>query len=300
MSSPLLFVIVLSNNRPDDTLACMESLHQSDYPNMKIILLDNLSTDDSVDVVHRKYPDVEIICLKENLGYAGNNNIGIKAAIDHGAEWVLVLNDDTILDPSCLSMLVEVGESDKAIGILGPMVYHYDEPQVIQSAGGVLGKYWLGTHLGKDEADSGQFENVHKVEWISGCAILVRRALIEQVGMLDPRYFLYWEETEWCIRAGKAGWQIYHVPQAKLWHKGVQRAYQPKPYITYYVTRNRLFTLARHKAPLTARLIAFIQIFRTLLSWSIRPKWVSKREHRDAMWKGFKDYLRNHYGPMLS
>jgi GT2 family glycosyltransferase len=300
MSFPLLFVIVLSNNRPDDTLACMESLHQSDYPNMKIILLDNLSTDDSVDVVHRTYPDVEIIYLKENLGYAGNNNIGIKAAIDHGAEWVLVLNDDTILDPLCLSTLIKVGESDKNIGILGPMVYHYDEPQVIQSAGGVLGKYWLATHLGKDETDSGQFEKVHKVEWISGCAILVRRTLIEQVGMLDPKYFLYWEETEWCIRAGKAGWQIYHVPQAKLWHKGVQRAYQPKPYITYYVTRNRLFTLARHKAPLNARLIAFIQIFRTLLSWSIRPKWVSKREHRDAMWKGFKDYLRNHYGPMLS
>lgn len=300
MSTPRLFVIVLSNNRRDDTLTCIESLHQSDYENMKILLLDNLSKDDLVEVIAQKYSDVEIIRLKENLGYAGNNNVGIQAALEQGAEWLFVLNDDTTLDPACLSMLIKVGERDAKIGILGPMVYHFDEPQVIQSAGGSLGKYWLSTHLGKDEMDRGQFQTAHEVEWISGCAILVRRALIEQVGTLDPNFFLYWEETEWCIRARKAGWHIFHVPQAKLWHKGVQRNYQPKPYVTYYVTRNRLFTLAKHKAPWTARLIAFIYIFRTLLSWTVRPKWISQRDHRNAMWKALVDYWHHRYGPMTS
>lgn len=300
MSTPSLFVIVLSNNRRDDTLTCIESLRQSDYANMKIILLDNLSKDDLVEVVAQKYPDVEIIRLKENLGYAGNNNVGIQAALEQGAEWLFVLNDDTTLDPACLSKLIKVGESDAKIGILGPMVYHFDEPQVIQSAGGSLGKYWLSTHLGKDETDRGQFQTAHEVEWISGCAILVRRSLIEQVGTLDPKFFLYWEETEWCIRARKAGWHIFHVPQARLWHKGVQRNYQPKPYVTYYVTRNRLFTLAKHKAPWTARLIAFIYIFRTLLSWTVRPKWISQRDHRNAMWKALVDYWHHRYGPMTS
>ena len=116
--------------------------------------------------------------------------------------------------------------------------------------------------------------------------------------MLDPNYFLYWEETEWCIRAGRAGWQIVHEPAAKLWHKGVQRNYQPKPSFSYYGTRNHLLTLFKHQAPLRAKFFTWMQILRTLASWSIKPKWRYKREHRDAMWKGMVDYLRHHWGPM--
>lgn len=300
MSNPLLFVIVLNNKRRDDTLDCLKSLCQSDYKNMKVILLDNMSTDDSVEIVQREFPETQIIQLKENLGYAGNNNIGIQSALDQGAEWVFVLNDDTIMDPGCLSALIEIGERDEQIGILGPMVYHFDEPSIIQSAGGALGRLWLSTHLGKDEPDCGQFDSVHEVEWISGCAILVRREMIEQVGMLDANYFLYWEEAEWCIRARKYGWRILHVPYAKLWHKGVQRNYQPKPYVTYYVTRNRFFTLVKHHAPWYVRLVAFLQVLKTLVSWSVKPKWSSMRGHRNAMWQGLMDFLRNRWGPMPS
>ena len=281
-------------------LECIRSLYQSDYRNLRIILLDIVSTGNSVDAVHQQYPDVQIIELRENLGYAGNNNIGIKAALAQNADWIFVVNDDTILDPRCLSALVDIGESDPKIGIVGPMVYHFDEPNIIQSAGGALGKYWVSTHLGKDELDCGQFQGAREVEWISGCAILVRRELIEQIGLLDSDYFLYWEETEWCIRASKAGWRSYHVAHAKLWHKGVQRNYQPKPYVTYYVTRNRLFTLVKHHAPWSARLVAFLQITQTLVSWSIKPKWRSRREHRNAMWKGLVDFLQNRLGPKPS
>jgi GT2 family glycosyltransferase len=249
MYQPRLYVIILNNDRCEDTLACLASLHQSDYKNTQIILIDNSSTDESVERVQMKYPQVEIISLSKNLGYAGNNNIGIRTALERGADWIFLLNEDTLLDSSCLSQLIETGESDPSIGILGPMVYHFDEPDVIQSAGGVLGRYWMDTHLGKDEQDRGQFKTAREVEWISGCAILARREMIEQIGLLDENYFLYWEETEWCIRAGKAGWRIFHNPQAKLWHKGVRRNYQPMPYVTYYITRNRLLTLAKHKAP---------------------------------------------------
>ncbi|MEO8357320.1 MAG: glycosyltransferase family 2 protein [Chloroflexota bacterium] len=301
MSHPLLFIIVLNNNHRNDTLACLESLIQSDYENAKIILVDNVSADgDSFESIRQQYTDIQIIPLTENLGYAGNNNIGIKAALEQGAEWIFILNDDTVLDPACLSSLVEVGMRDPAIGIVGPMVYHFDEPNVIQSAGGMLGKYWQSIHLGRNELDHGQFNSVRQVQWISGCAILVRRALIEEVGMLDAEYFLYWEETEWCIRAGQAGWKIFHVPYAKLWHKGVNRDYQPKPYVTYYVTRNYLFTLAKHNAPFTVRISALIRVTQTLLSWSIRPKWRIKRDHRNAMWQGLIDFLYHRTGPMPS
>ncbi len=300
MSQPLIFIVILNTNRRDDTLTCLESLTKSIYNNLKIIVLDNRSTDGSVDAIHSAFPDIQIINLIENLGYAGNNNVGIVEAIKQGADWVLVLNEDTILDPGCLAELVKVGEDDPKIGIVGPMVYHHDEPDIIQSAGGMLGRYWQSQHLGKNELDKGQFKFPRRVEWISGCAIMVRKAAIEQAGMLDASFFIYWEETEWCIRVARSGWRIIHIPQAKIWHKGVQRDYQPKPAFTYYGTRNHLLTLAKHKAPLGVQLFNWVQIFRTLVSWSIKPKWRNNREHRNAMWKGVVDFLQHRLGQMPS
>ena len=300
MTQPLIFIVILNTNRCDDTLACLVSLAKSTYRNFKVIVLDNQSTDGSVDRIRVTFPDVRIIGLTENLGYAGNNNVGVELAIKQGADWVLVLNEDTVLDLDCLTRLVEKGESDPAIGIVGPMVYHYNEPDVIQSAGGMLGNYWESKHLGQNEVDCGQFHSSHRVDWISGCAILVRRNVIEQVGMLDKDYFIYWEETEWCIRATRGGWQIFQVPEAKIWHKGVNRDYQPKPSVTYYTTRNRLLTFAKHGAPMIAWLYTFLQIFRTLMSWSLRPRWRSKRDHRNAMRKGLIDFFQRRWGPMPS
>ena len=300
MPQLLIYIVILNTNRRDDTLACLDSLSRSTYGNFKIIVLDNKSTDGSVESIRSSFPDTQIINLTENLGYAGNNNVGIEEAIKRGADWVLVLNEDTILDPGCLAELVKVGENDPKIGIVGPMVYHHNEPGVIQSAGGVLGKYWQSQHLGQNELDHGQFQLPHRVEWISGCAIMVRKTAIEQAGMLDANFFIYWEETEWCIRIARSGWQIVHVPQAKIWHKGVQRDYQPKPSFTYYGTRNHLLTLSKHQAPLRVRLFNWMQIFRTLVSWSIKPKWEDKREHRNAMWKGVVDFLQHRWGQMPS
>ena len=298
MKQPLIISVILNTNRRDDTLACLESLMLTRYPNMQTIVLDNNSADGSVAAIRNQFPAVQIINLKENLGYAGNNNVGIEEALRQGADWVLVLNEDVILDKDCIQKLIEVGESDPKIGIVGPLVYHFDEPTVIQSAGGMLGKYWESIHLGKNEPDHGQYKEPHFVEWISGCAILVRRTAIEQAGMLDGGYFIYWEETEWCIRIGRAGWKIVHVPESKLWHKGVQKNYSPKPSFSYYATRNHFVTLAKHNAPLVARIYTWLQTIRTLVSWTIKPKWQHLREHRDAMWRGVLDFLRGQLGPM--
>jgi len=300
MHQPLVYIIILNSNRRDDTLACLASISQSTYKEISVIVLDNKSTDGSVEAIRSSFPKVQLINLSTNLGYAGNNNVGIEEAIKQEAEWILVLNEDTILDPDCLTELVKVGESDTKIGIVGPLVYHYDEPNVIQSAGGVLGRYWESIHLGKNEEDRGQFKSPNSVEWVSGCAILVRREAIEQAGMLDKNYFIYWEETEWCIRVGRFGWKIFHVPSAKLWHKGVQKDYKPKPSFTYYATRNHLATLAKHNAPLAVHIYTWLQIIRTLVSWTVKPKWKDKREHRNAMYRGVVDFLQGRWGAMPS
>ena len=296
MAQPYVVTVILNTNRREDTLACLVSLEQSRYENHKVIVLDNASSDGSVEAICSTFPEVQIIELLENHGYAGNNNVGIEAALAQQADWIFVLNEDTILDPDCINKLIDVGVSDPKIGIVGPMVYHYDEPNVIQSAGGKLGRYWEGWHIAQNETDQGQFAQPHLVDWISGCAILVRRPVVEQIGMLDERFFYYWEETEWCFRAGKKGWRILHVPQAKLWHKGVQRDYRPKPSVTYYSTRNRLLMLAKHHAPPIVWIFTWGQILRTLTSWTIKPKWWPMHEHRNAMWRGIIDFLRRRWG----
>jgi len=298
--NPLVVSVILNTNRCEDTLALLESLGASDYPNHRILVLDNASTDGSVQAIRDQHAQVNIIELQENLGYAGNNNVGIHSALELGADWIFVLNEDTLLAPDCISLLVAAGEASPGVGILGPMVYHHNEPQVIQSAGGRLGEDWQAWHLGQNELDRGQFPRQHEVDWISGCAILVKRSVIEQIGMLDARFFYYFEETEWCVRARKASWKVVHLPEARLWHKGVQRNYQPSPNVTYYATRNRFLMLAKHDAPLRAWLNAWGQTLRTLISWSIKPRWRSMRAHREAMWQGVKDYLNQRWGMRVS
>lgn len=156
MAQPLLYVVVLNNNNRDDTLACLASLYRSDYQNFHVILLDYGSPESTIDAVRAAYREVQIVSLAINLGYAGNNNVGIRMALEQGAQWIFILNNDTVVDPSCLSRLVEFGVSDLQVGMVGPMVYHFDEPDVIQSAGGELGKYWRSFHLGMNETDQEQ------------------------------------------------------------------------------------------------------------------------------------------------
>jgi len=298
MPSPLVISVVLNTNHREDTLACLASLEKNDYENHQVILLDNASSDGTVSAVQAGFPKVHILALKENLGYAGNNNVGIAAAIRQGADWVFVLNEDTLLAPDCISQLVAVGESDAKYGIVGPLVYHHNEPNVIQTAGGMMDSNYRNWHSGENELDTGQYKEPRPVDWISGCGILVRRSVIQQVGGIDARFFYYVEEFEWCVRAKAAGWTIVNGPAAKLWHKGVQRNYQPKPAVTYYATRNLLLTLQIHHASAKVWLVNYYQLLRTLVSWTIRPKWRSKREYRDAMWQGLLDFLRQKWGKM--
>lgn len=295
-NKPLIITVILNTNRCEDTLACLASLHSSAYPNHKTIVLDNASTDGSVEAIQAQFPDAQIIQLSENLGYAGNNNTGIEAAMNQGADWVLVLNEDTILAPDCLDRLIEAAEADPQVGVLGPTVYHFDEPDVIQSAGGRLTRAWRAFHLGQNERDQGQYDRPRPVEWISGCAILVKRQVIEQAGALDARFFYYWEETDWCTRARQRNWKVLHVPKAHLWHKGVQRVYFPSPNVTYYNTRNRLLFLAKNRAPANAWLYALGRTSLTLASWTVRPKWRDMRPHRDAMWQGVRDFFGRRWG----
>lgn len=297
MNPPLIVTVVLNTNRRADTLEALASLAGSTHRNQRVIVLDNASTDGSVEAIRQAFPDVEVIRLEENRGYAGNNNVGIRAALERGADWVLLLNEDAVVAPDCLENLVSCDPTHPEVGITGPVVYHSSDPGIIQSAGGRLGgSNWLPVHAGQNEPDRGQYAAGREVDWVSGCAIMLRREVIEQTGLLDERFFYYWEETDWCIRARRAGWKIRFVPQAKVWHKGVQPDYRPSPNVTYYCTRNWFLLLEKHRAPLNVWAFVILWTVKALVVWTIKPDGPQAKEHRAAMWQGTRDFLRKRWG----
>jgi hypothetical protein len=292
-------VIVLNWNGGDDTLACLASLARLDYPAFEVVVVDNGSTDGSVPAVRRRFPEAVLLLNGENLGYTGGNNVGLLHVLDRGLDYALLLNNDTEVAPDFLRILIEAAEADPAVGIAGPMIYYYDRPAVIWSAGGAIdwrrGRTWM---VGLDEQDTGQFgTEPREVDFVTGCALLVKREVLERVGLLDERFFAYYEETEWCVRARRAGFRVIHVPRAHIWHKISPVAQADSPLVHYYMTRNRLLFLKAAGAGMGAWLYTLvIEYLRTLVSWSVRPRWRGKRQQRAVMAMAVRDFFLGRLG----
>ncbi len=219
--SPLVHCVVLNMNGKVLLLESLESIIKMTYPNFKVVVVDNGSTDGSPDAVRAQYPSVIVLENGKNLGFGEGNNIGIRYSLKQGAEWIFLLNNDIAVDPEMLTELMKAASSDEMIGILSPKIYYYSEPNKIWYAGGKV-NYFTGiiSHRGLREMDSGQYDQVEETEYITGCAFLIKRKVVESVGMFDPIYFpIYSEDADWSERTQRAGYRLVYVPQAKLWHK---------------------------------------------------------------------------------
>lgn len=299
MNGPRVAVIVLNWNGREDTLACLASLAGAGDGDLAVVVVDNGSTDGSVAAIQQAFPQAHVIPTGANLGYAGGNNVGLRYALAHGYDYVLLLNNDTEVAGDFLSPLVEACERDPQIGVAGPKIYYHDRPNVLWSAGGTIAWQEGGrTYMrGLEEIDQGQFDRCAEVDFMPGCALLVRSALLSEVGLLDERFGMYYEETEWCVRIARAGWRIVYVPESRVWHK-VNAARQAwSPHITYYMARNRLLFLRLTRAPLRSWLYAlFVQDLRTWVSWRLRRKWRARAAQRAAMRRAWQDFLLGRFG----
>jgi GT2 family glycosyltransferase len=217
---PLVYVIVLTWNGKNNTLECLRSLQRMTYPIASVLVVDNASIDGSADAIRTEFPNVQLIINNSNLRYARGNNVGMKHALERGTEYVLLLNNDTVVDCEFLSQLVHVAESDKKVGMVGPKIYYYGEQKRIWFAGGRI-EWWKGwvSHNGIREHDIGQYDAMKEVDYLTGCCMLVKREVIERVGLLDESYYIYGEDADWCIRAARAGYSLLYVPSAIVWHK---------------------------------------------------------------------------------
>lgn len=219
-TQPLVFIIIVNWNGRDITLDCLDSLSRISHRNTRTVVVDNASTDGSVDAIRSRFPAVVVLKMKSNLRFAGGTNAGIRYGLEHGAEMFLLLNNDTIVDPEFLSRMVNCMTSTTSIGMVGPKIYYHDNPTRIWFAGGRL-SMWTGTmkHVGIREIDSGQYDTRKQIEYTTGCCILTKREVVERVGMLDESYAMYTEDADWSVRVRRAGYTIMYEPKAKVWHK---------------------------------------------------------------------------------
>jgi GT2 family glycosyltransferase len=220
MSSPLVYIVVLTWNGKEDTLECLRSLQAVTYANFRILVIDNASADGTSEEVQKFLPNIEVMSNETNLRFAGGNNVGIRYAIGKNADYILLLNNDTVVEKEFLSELIATAECDPEIGMVGAKIYYHDDPTRIWFAGGMI-EWWKGwiSHVGLRQLDQGQFESVEETDYITGCCLLVKRQVIEKIGILDESYFMYGEDADWCIRAQRAGYKLTVQPKAKVWHK---------------------------------------------------------------------------------
>jgi GT2 family glycosyltransferase len=218
-----LAVIVLNWNGYEDTAALLLTLDRCRVPegwSAHVMVVDNGSSDGSAERLRAAFPQVEVLALPENRMFAGGNNSGIVHALEHGADAIMLLNNDTEADPGLYETLLLALEQDPAAGAAAPLIYHAPPSQRIWYAGGacvpVLG---YTAHRGLRAMDRGQYREVEATGYLTGCCLLAWRQVWEQVGLLDPRYHLYAEDADWCLRARRAGFRLLFVPTARLWHK---------------------------------------------------------------------------------
>jgi len=220
VTADVLHVIVLNWNGESVIGPCLRSLEQVTDVSLRIIVVDNASTDDSIELVRRDFPEVAVIENGRNLLFAEGNNVGLRSALANGGRYLLLLNNDTEVDPGFAVRMYEALRGDEHIGIVGPKILYYDDPRRIWYGGGdfypVLG---VPRHRHIRRIDGSFADRRRDTGYVSGCALLVRREVIEDIGMLDPVYTMYCEDVDFCLRARRSGWRCVYEPSAVVWHK---------------------------------------------------------------------------------
>jgi GT2 family glycosyltransferase len=210
-ASPPVWIVLLNWNGADDTLDCLHSLECLDYEQRHVVVVDNGSTDDSVARLRERWPNLELLLSPTNLGFAGGNNLGIRHALDGGAAYVWVLNNDTTVAPLSLSELVTLAEQQPEVGIVGSVQYEAGAGDVVQSWGG--GNFTRLTRNPVEATIPGPRD------YITAASMLVRRRVFEEIGLFDERFFIYWEDADLSRRATEHGWKLAVAPRAVVHHK---------------------------------------------------------------------------------
>jgi len=212
MTAPRVGCVVINWNGWRDTVACLDALRLIDYPELSVVVVDNGSTDDSVARIQGAHPAIRLLQTGRNLGFAGGNNAGIREALQQGVKYVWLLNNDTQPQPEALRELVRSAEANFKLGAVGSVLHYASSPGAVQAWGGGWVNLWTGYSSHATHPTSRQ------LDFLTAASLLVRSQALEDVGLMDDRFFLYWEDAEFCFRLRRHGWKLEVAPHAVVLH----------------------------------------------------------------------------------
>jgi GT2 family glycosyltransferase len=297
VANPTWHAIVLSWNGRDDTLECLDALGDISEPPIRVVCVDNGSTDGSVEAVRDRHPETHLIENGRNLGFAGGCNAGIRWALDQGAEWIVLVNNDAAVAQDAIAGFARAAEQHPEAGVLAGKLYFADRPERIWYAGDRF-LAWLGysgRHRGEGRRDGPRYEAIGPTDRASGALMAVSRAAIEKVGLLDEDLFAYVEDVDLSLRARAAGFEILFVPSARAWHR-VGSSTGAATHNSYYGTRNMVVVCERHR-PLPPPLswLRRAVILLTFGAFALRRP--NRRAALAAVREGYSDARAGRLGP---
>lgn len=297
MGHPSVFVIVLSWNSAGHIRFCLDSLASLQYPNFSLVVVDNGSNDATVEIIRTEYPSIHLIENGTNLGYAGGNNVGVAYALERGADFLWLFNDDAISSASTLATLVCAMQEDSRVALVSPLIYFRQEPQRVQFAG----SYFDDSHF----AIVGTAKSDQMANWVAtlperisvwGTALLIRADVFQKIGKLDEAYFAYYEDSDYCKRAIRAGYRATVALGAAILHDSYPSTLDRPPHFFYLMTRNEYRFWTSHLPP-GKRLKFKVHYFAKVLMAIGKCREAMSDEHVKACIDGFWDALCNVYGP---
>jgi GT2 family glycosyltransferase len=263
-NQPLVSIITLNYNQADVTAAFLESSKKLLYHHYEILVCDMASSQDPATIFKTtNYPNTRLLLSKKNLGFAGGNNWGIRQA---KGEFIFIVNNDTELTPDIIQRLLQPFSQNAAIGIVCPKIKYFDDPLIIQYAGFRPMNPFTGrtSSIGDHESDNGQYNISSVTNAAHGCAMMVKKEVIEKTGMFPEKFFLYYEEWDWSARVQKAGYLIWYQSEATIFHKESMTVGKHNPMKVYYLTRNRILYMRRNSSLFHLLVFSLFFIFFTI------------------------------------
>lgn len=298
MNDPKVAIVIVVWNGLNDTIECLDSLREDSYPNKEIVIVDNGSTDGSAEAIRERFPEVTVIATGKNLGFTGGNNAGIRYAIDHGADYVYLLNNDTTVEPDATEQLVRAAQANSGYGLVAPVMHYYDAPRDLWFAGSSL-DLDRGIALHDNTKPPTREQAPFEVPWVTGCAMMIPAPLLDRMEGFDDRFYLTWEDVDLSIRIRNSGKALAAVPASRIYHKGAMSADKLHESKFYFAVRNKLLLVSKHnsgfKYAWSAGYIVTTSIWRCLRAF--RSERAEFPRYVRSVYLGVRDHLSGQYGP---
>ncbi len=274
---------------------CLKSIRAADYPNFVITLVDNASTDGSIEWLENNYPDITIIKLKENLGITGGNNAGMRWCLENGCDWIMLLNNDTVVEPDFLTKLIAHASPNL---LIMPRIYFFDDKSRLNNHFGSF-DYLRGVHkdIFYNKQDTVMSEAVQEGTMGNTCALLFSRHVPELIGLQDEQYFIYFDDTDFITRAVRHGYRVIYAPDSIIYHKeSSSSGGGSSPLSVYYNTRNRLYFMFKHQRNPIALGFFLCYFTMTRLVWAVLLLSRGDKRLLRVMYNAMEDYSRGRMG----